>query len=467
MPRTLRLTGYARTAHELTYGAEIAGRSFTTRCRYDSLDLLELERRHGGELLRSLYFHAIAFDLNRLVSLKPDRVDFGPFRELVTDEFTELWRRIFDGVWAQWRYENDLPQWAPELNHRPHAPQRPTTAGGVERYTSGGPATLLFCGGGKDSLLAARLFEEIGEPFDSLAYSHSLYGADAAQHALIDRLLDHCRPRRRHRLHIRDDLRPAELDLDALGVRSFTAAETPSALFLALPLALGHGFTNLVVAHEKSADLGNLIWDATGEEINHQWGKSLEAEALLADYLARHLLPGVHYWSVLKPLHDAVIFPALGGYLEAIPDTHSCNVAKPWCRRCAKCAYVFLGYAAWLPREVVLETFGENLLDVEENLDCFAGLLGLGEHLPFECVGRVEESRLLLALAARRGWTGLALERFRDAVERELGAAPITELCAARDHPHRIPGALAVQLVPALERRARTARRLLDAALGG
>ena len=63
---------------------------------------------------------------------------------------------------------------------------------------------------------------------------------------------------------------------------SVTAAETPASLFGALPLALARGCTELVVAHERSADVGNLVWDRTGEEINHQWGKSLEAERRLA-----------------------------------------------------------------------------------------------------------------------------------------------------------------------------------------
>ncbi len=501
--RTLELTGYERISHELAYTAEIAGHSFTTRFRWDSIDLLELEGRHGEELLRTLYFHAIAFDLVRLVSLKPDTVDFGPFRDLVTQEFTELWRRILEGVWAQWRYENDLPGWpGPRILGRRRArassaaraadprDQRATTTpaksdggvrrgglspssqtlsplstesdGGVRRGglspSSGDPApTMLFCGGGKDSLLAAKLFEELGEPFDAFAYSHSLYGGDAMQHELIDRLLDHCAPRRRHRLRIFDDLRPAELDLGAFGVRTFTAAETPSALFLALPLALGHGFRNLVVAHERSADRGNLVWSATGEEVNHQWGKSLAAEALLGDYVERRLLADVRYFSALKPVPDAVIFPALSDYASAVPDTHSCNVAKPWCRRCAKCVYVFLGCAAWLPRTTVEATFGENLFDVADNLGRFARLLGLAGHLPFECVGTIEESRLFLALAARGGWGGVAIDRFRAVVE-DPPAAVLAELFEIRGRPHRIPAPLAARLLPALELRARVAR---------
>ncbi len=229
-----------------------------------------------------------------------------------------------------------------------------------------------------------------------------------------------------------------------------------------MPLALDRGYRNLVLAHEKSADTGNLVWDATGEEINHQWGKSLEAETLLAAYVDTHLLPGCRYFSLLKSVHDLVIFAALQEHLDSVEATHSCNLDKPWCRRCPKCLYVFLGYAAFLPRAKVLRIFGDNLFDVTDNLDGFSRLLGATGHLPFECVGPIEESRVLLALAARRGWTGLAIDRFQG----DRGRAPIDRLSEVRENPHRIPEEIASRVIPLLERRATRARAFLDRQLG-
>ncbi len=460
MPRPLELTDFSRSRHRLSYSAAIAGRTFTSRFRYDSIDLLELERRHGAESMRSLYFHAVAFDLNRLVSLAPDTVDFGPLRDQVTAEFATLWGAIFRGVWAQWRYENDRPDYgAPKILGETPSPALAPTLRLAPSAADSPARTLVYCGGGKDSLLAAKLFEEIGEPFDSFVYSHSIYGSADPQHDLIDQLLDHCAPVRRHRLRIDDDFLGGDIDPADFGVSSVTAAETPAGLFLALPLALAHGFENLVVAHERSADSPNLIWKRTGEAINHQWGKSLEAEALLGAYVERHLLPGARYFSVLKPIGDAVIFPALRDYPEAIPATHSCNVAKPWCGRCPKCLYVFLGYAAWLPRELVLRTFGSNLFEVEENLDGFAALLGLeGRHLPFECVGEVEESRLALRLAARRGWEGVVIERFRGSDQLQLSPDAAEALHELADS-HCIPADLSARLVRVLAARSETASR--------
>jgi hypothetical protein len=456
MRKTLRLAAWSRERHRLTYTAEIAGRAFTSTFRYESADFDELERRFGGELLRAICFHAIAFDLNRLLSLRPDKLDFGPFADLVTEEFLALWQQIYEGVWAQWRYENDLPGYrGPELAH-PVAESRSDPAS--IHLDHPGSRSLLFCGGGKDSLLCAKLLEEIGEPFDSLAHSHSIYGDGGFQHELIDGLLDHCAPQRRHRLWIEDDflgvVEPREF-----GVESITAAETPSGLFLSLPIALAHGFECLIVGHEKSADSGNLVWDETGEEINHQWAKSLEAEALLDKYVGR-LVPGLRYFSLIKPVHDPVIFAALRDYPEAIPATHSCNERKPWCRRCAKCVYVWLGYASWLPPGLVLETFGENLFEAEENLGWFAQLLGLEEHLPFECVGQVEESRLALELAAGRGWSGVAIRRFAPRLQQQSGT-PEASLFEIADGEHRIPEALAGAVLGSLRSRSSATRELV------
>lgn len=480
---TLRLASFARARDRFSYTAEIGGHRFTTSFCYDSVDLDRLEELYGPARLRSLYFHAIAFDINRLVSLKPERVDFGEFADEVTPEFATLWRQIIDGVWAQWRYENDLPDYrgpgiagaprpaasvSPRLetarsSSAPRLQVAGTDTAGLERER---PRSLIFCGGGKDSLLAAKLLEEVGEPYDSFAYSHSIYGDATHQHRLIDGLLDHCEALRRHRMWIEDDfLGSPPPDPRDFGVRSITAAETPSGLFACLPLALAHGFESLIVAHEKSADTGNLVWDKTGEEINHQWGKSLEAEKLLDDYVGRHLLPGTRYFSLLKSVQDAVIFPALNDYLDAIPATHSCNETKPWCRRCAKCVYVFLGYAAYLPRETVLATFGANLFDVEENLSWFARLLGFEEHLPFECVGQVEESRLAMVLAARGGWSGATIENFADAAECHLEPNDLPRLFAVAAHSHRLPRQFALSVLAALEGRARQARSVVESGL--
>ena len=147
-----------------------------------------------------------------------------------------------------------------------------------------------------------------------------------------------------------------------------------------------------------------------GRQVNHQCGKSFSAERLLDGYLRRHLLTNVSYFSLLKPIWDVVIFNLLRDEGAAVRATHSCSVRKPWCEICPKCAYVGLGFHAYLEDEVLDGLFEANLFDRPENLEHYRGLLGLGRPKPFECVGEIDESRLAFEICRRRGVTGRAME---------------------------------------------------------
>jgi hypothetical protein len=119
---------------------------------------------------------------------------------------------------------------------------------------------------------------------------------------------------------------------------------------------------------------------------------------------------------LIKPLYDVGIFCLLGDHPDGIPQTHSCNVQKPWCETCAKCAYICLNYMAYLPREVVAPIFRSNLLDTPQNEIWFRQMLGLEAHSPFECVGQIEEARLAFELCRRQGVTGRAMDIFTQEV---------------------------------------------------
>ena len=203
-----------------------------------------------------------------------------------------------------------------------------------------------------------------------------------------------------------------ELGLDE-GPRTLTAAETPSSIFTAIPFSLQHGYLYFSLGHERSADTGQVKWEKTGEDVNHQWGKSLEAEELINDYIQTHLTSNLTYFSILKPIYDVMIFNLLRQHLAAVPYTHSCNERKPWCKKCPKCAYIWLNYMAWLPVKIVDEIFeGANLLDIEENQEIFMQLIGAADQLPFECIGQADESKLAFEMCNRKGILGKAMDRY-------------------------------------------------------
>lgn len=443
--------------------------AFRTVYWYPDIDLDALDRRYGRDFMERVHVHSALFELNKLASLRPRVLDLGPYARHHTRALEELWRAVYRGVWAQWRYENDLPDepgpaflGAPVAAHaRPVARDHRTDA------------VLLFCGGGKDSLVAMKLLERAEVPFAVHAYASSTYGTAAPQLALIDALLGRAlgrgAARPRHRQIVLDDFFDAPvlaLYGDELGVHTLTAAETPSSVFAALPILLARGYAHAVLGHEASANRGNLVWPRTGEDVNHQWGKSLAAERLLDAYIRQELIADAGVFSVLMPIHDVVIFELLRRDLDALSATHSCNQRKPWCCRCAKCAYVWLGYRGHLPAAPVDAMFAEDLLEVSANAGFFRDLVGLGAHTPFECVGQVDESRLALRLCHARGLlgpAGAALARSLPA----LDLAPLLDRFLAVDMTGaRIPAALAPAIEPQMRAAADSARQRITATLG-
>ena len=453
----------SRNRLHLTFGFDEL--PFSTTIWYDDVDFDLLRQAYGTELVEKLGFHIAAFEAIKLVSLCPGTFDPGPFARFVTADFAHLWRVIAYRVWADWRYRHNRPRQLPPSVQV----VAPRSVAGPVQTTRGQIDALVFCGGGKDSLVMLRLLEAAGMEYASLAYSHSIYGKAESQHRLTAGLLDETNPRRRHRQWVVEDFLDSPIleVRDDFDVRHIQAAETPASLFAALPLALMHGYQYLLVGHERSADLGNLIWDETGEEVNHQWGKSLEAERMLQRYVQIHLVENVTYASVLKPVNDTVIFNSLSADDPAVSRTHSCNEHKPWCERCAKCAYVWLGYNAYLPREAFASMFGTNLFDTETNQLWFRQLLGLEDHTPFECVGGLAEARLMFEMCVRKGLRGRAIDAYRDACLPLPDGPMIDDLTSVREDNHAMPPELTRRVAPSLREAGRRARAAIFQVLQG
>jgi len=463
--RWLELEGVHARGRQLFLVANLDGQRFSTSIWYGDVHLERLAASVGQEAFERLAFHVAAFEINKLASLRPTHLSFGRWARFVTPSFVELWSTVLQKVWAQWRYEHVVPDWrGPELADP--IVQRADLA--LDFLTEDRGEALLFFGGGKDSLVAAHLLERAELPYAAQSYAHSVYGRPDTQHALIDALLDRLAPLRRHKQWVSDDTFAAPLPelLPDSDTRYVLAAETPSSIFAALPTVLTHGYRAMVLAHEFSANRGNLVWPLTGEEVNHQWGKSWHAESLIAHYIERELIPDFHWFSILQPLSDVLIFELLRDTGPRVLQTHSCNVQKPWCGRCAKCAYVALGYAAHLPEGVYESIFPMDVLDLPENELFFRQMIGLAEHTPFECIGEIDEARLALALAAARGRRARAVELF----QREGGALDLDSVIERyatvhRSAPHGIPEVVARRVLPLMDQAEVAARARIRALL--
>lgn len=400
----------ARSARQIVLRYRVGELRFSTAYWYDTVDFDQLTDRYGEAFMRWMDFHLLAFETNKALSLGPTVVDFGPYTDLVTEPFWNLWETIFHNVWAVWRYENDLP------DHRLVPPtefaRRPVEPAGID---PGSVDTLMLVGGGKDSLASISLLEEAGVPYDAFVYSHSTYGRGDHQHELIDGMLAHCRPERHHRGWVFDDAIDSPAARVTGAARRMIAAETVSSYWTALPVALQHGYRNVALGITRSTDEHNLTWH--GEDVNYLWGMSSAAERLLHDYLRNHVAD-VAMFHLLRPIYDVNVFTLLNRRLEAVPSTHSCAQLKPWCGRCAKCLYVWMNYVAWLPQKVVAETIPHNLFDRPENRTILRKMLGLESYKPTDCVGTVGEARLAFLMCRRKGVGGVIAD--------DIDLAPLT-----------------------------------------
>ena len=409
----IKFENLRRSAHHLSFTFLCNDQRFETAYWYEGIDFYELEKEYGAAFMEKIYFHIMAFEFNKFLSLAPDEIDFGKYNALVTPYFIDVWQMIAHKVWAQWRYENDMPDYK-----IPSFPERHSgwTNEPPIFIKKGKINNLVFCGGGKDSLVCLKLMEEQNIPYSVFTYSHSIYGTSERQHNIINGLLKKCNPDKIHRQWVYDSFIDAPiLKLNKnINIKSLTAAETPSSIFACLPLVLKYGYNYILLGHERSANKGNLIWGKTGEDINHQWGKSYEAEILINTYIQKELIVNFSFFSLLQPVHDVVIFNLLRNNLDAVPFTHSCNIEKPWCKKCAKCAYVWLNYMAYLPTELVNGIFDDiNLFDLPENEIWFKQMLGMTDHTPFECIGQVEEVRLAFEICRRKRLGGKMMDCFK------------------------------------------------------
>ncbi len=465
MVRTISIETFSRSPHQLAMSFRADDLVFTASHWYPEVNFYELERRFGRAFMEKVYFHVVIFDFSKLVNLRPELIDLGPFEPMHTRAFEALWRAIFRGSWAQWRYESGLPNYeGPRFVSAPRE-----TAPRAIRIEPGGVQVLNFVGGGKDGLVAMRLLEATGTPFSTYVCSHSKIGSASSQHRLIDLVNDHFAPAQRHRHYAYDDFldSPVRGEAAKAGEIEFEFPETIMSIFQSLPILLAFGYTCIVLGNERSASVANLVWHRTGEEVNHQWAKSFEAERLFDQYIRAELFSNASHFSILRPIHDTLIFNLLSEAEAAAADISSCNVEKPWCYVCAKCAYVWLCLMAYLPVDLVDEMFGSrNLFDQPENQRWYRQLLGLEAQTPFECVGEVLECRLAFELCARKGLSGLAIDMYENEVGSGAGFGETLDRYLSIDaQNHLIPPWFAAELLGDMRASSESARGRIEQAL--
>ncbi|NEO68856.1 hypothetical protein [Moorena sp. SIO3H5] len=411
---TIKINQFTIHEHHLDiiYGAD--NFNFSTKVFYHDVSFSLLASKYSQAVINQIAAYIALFEGMKLSSLFPKYYDINLVAENLSQPVLELFAKIYQGVFGQHWYENNITDYpGPELIYSQGSlsNSKPTSIFGDNS------TVLAGCGGGKDSIVAMKMLQEADVPFASMQYSHSVYGKADIQHNLISGVLEYVTPLKKHKISIYDDF----IDYPFLQLyfpdnSGITVPETPVSIFESLPLMLNEGYNYLALAHEKSANTGNLFWEKLGKEVNHQWGKGYEAEKELNEFIQANLLSNFSYFSILQPIYDFRIFKHLAKYPEVLPKIHSCNIQKPWCKKCPKCAYVWLGLMAVFEPASVDAVFGSNLFDDDDLLPIFREMIGLAEHTPFECIGEIDESRLAMKQCLEKGLSGKALEIFKHEV---------------------------------------------------
>lgn len=230
--------------------------------------------------------------------------------------------------------------------------------------------SLVPFGGGKDSLVSVELLKYAKKTFALFMLNPVPLQLELAKKVGVNMIL------------VERTLDPELLRLSKEG--SVFNGHVPIStiyLFTSILAAALHDFKYVVFSNEASANIGNVEY--LGEEINHQWSKSLEAEMLIRDHIQKTITEDITPFSLLRPFSELEITGDFIRHPEYFPLFSSCNRnfaitenrrlkgETPWCGECPKCAFVFLMLAAYLKPETLTPIFGKNLFEDEKLLPTY------------------------------------------------------------------------------------------------
>jgi len=258
---------------------------------------------------------------------------------------------------------------------------------------------------------------------------------------------------------IHREICPGLLELNR---RGFLNGHTP---FSAYPAFLGavcmllYGFSDVIVANERSSDEANVRY--RGKDINHQYSKTFRFERLFDEYLQKHLVANGRYFSYVRPLFELQIGKLFSMFPAFFSLFKSCNRNRSdsWCGQCPKCLSVFLTMYPFVPRSTLMNIFGSDLFEREENLPILRELAGF-EVKPFECVATITEVIGALGLCvAKANASGQPLPPVLLWASQNVGSvadASIARSILDSYGPHRIPRELESVLTKVLNKSPRS-----------
>lgn len=315
-------------------------------------------------------------------------------RRGLTEEQAKFWNTVYEKGLGEFFFRNDI-DFRGLINfphtEKAHAEVPHADVPDIRRV-------LVPVGGGKDSIVTAELLRRAG---------HQVTLLRVGEHPIITKLAEEMDM---PMLTIKRQLSPALFALNEQGALNGHVPVTAYLSCVSVVTALLTGHTDVALSNERSANEGNVEFHGT--EINHQWSKSLEFERMFQQYVSEYVTHEVHYFSLLRPLSELHITKLCSAFESYLPLLTSCNAnwkilekqgSTMWCKKCPKCAFAFALFAAFLPKDRVVQMFGGNLFDDTALDTLYRELLGISGHKPFECVGTVNETQSAFLMIHKRG----------------------------------------------------------------
>ena len=302
------------------------------------------------------------------------------------DEFQEKWfKKLFYLGLGEYRYVNNINVSEDDLLEFISEGEKLEVLENMEELDG----IIIPVGGGKDSNVTLDLLKEYKDKTLAFRIGSNKVSTDCAKAAGFSEN------------EIIEVKRVIDKNLIELNSKGFLNGHTPfSAMVAFLTYICSYllGKKYIALSNEASANESNV----DGENINHQYSKTIEFENDFREYSKKYLKGNVEYFSMLRPVSELQIAMMFSKLKEYHPIFKSCNVgskAEPWrwCCDCPKCLFVYTILSPFLYKEELVNIFGEDLYEKESLLKTFIELCGFGETKPFECVGTYSEIRFAIS----------------------------------------------------------------------
>lgn len=397
------------------------------------------ESTESEKLVRALH---LALGISYYKAFFPPEMEH-PYKMTAVE--SDFWNTIYKNGLGEFIYTNKLSS---ETLAKFSAQEGLETE--VESETFWNNSAILGIGGGKDSIVAGEILKEIGVEIkgfvlatgDNTGLTKQVSDVMGVDLLVISRIID-------------------QQIIEINNIPGSYNGHIPISVIFALAGALlstATGNRYIVVANEASSSIPQTEWE--GQNINHQWSKSIDFERLFQDYLRAYITPELHYFSAVRPLSSvavAKIFAGYPSYFEVFTSDnshfkiHQKERTHPrWNPESTKSLSSYILLAPWLSEEDLLRTFGQNYLDNSDLEHMCSSLLGENGQVVLDCVGTPEELKASLnELIRQNRFSDSKILNYTKHKQLLDDAKPITSYTGIGNHA--IPSEIEAKLIQVME----------------